>query len=191
MTDYAIYNTATRQILFFTGGPSPPTSTDMPDGAAAGTLTQPRPTSGLWAFNDDGTLAAYSGSLADAWAAALCRAIAHYNGLIAAGFTWSGTLYQIDAASQASIAAMGIMALGSIAGPAGSPWPAGFDWIAADNSHVPLDAAAMYAFGRAVADYVSACVLRLRALKDAIAAAADRAALDAIDVTAGYPAASA
>jgi hypothetical protein len=49
----------------------------------------------------------------------------------------------------------------------------------------------MYAFGRAAGAYVSACVLRLRAIKDAIAAAADQAALDAIDVTAGYPQASA
>ncbi len=49
----------------------------------------------------------------------------------------------------------------------------------------------MYAFGRAGAAYVSACVLRLRAIKDAIAAAPDQATLDAIDVTAGYPAASA
>jgi phage terminase large subunit-like protein len=66
-----------------------------------------------------------------------------------------------------------------------------FAWIAADNSHVAMDAAQMYAFGRAAGAYVSTCVLRLRAIKDAIAAAADQAALDAIDVTAGYPQASA
>jgi hypothetical protein len=108
-----------------------------------------------------------------------------------AGFTWTGALFQIDSDSQARIAAMGIMALGTITDPAGSPWPPGFYWVAADNSHVAMDAAAMYAFGRAVGSHVSACVLRLRAIKDAIAGAADQAALAAIDVTAGYPAASA
>ena len=118
-------------------------------------------------------------------------AAAHYAALIAAGFTYGGTRFQIDSDSQTQMAAMGIMALGSITDPAGSPWPGGFYWVAADNSHVAMDAAAMYAFGRAVAGYVSTCVLRLRAIKDTIAAAADQTALDAIDVTAGYPAAGA
>jgi hypothetical protein len=123
----------------------------------------------------------------------LAEAWTYFNGLFARpnGFTISGTLFQIDSASQVQMAAMGVMALGSITDPANSPWPEGFYWVAADNSHVPMDAAAMYAFGRAVAAYVSACVLRLRAIKDAIAAAPDRATLNAIDVTAGYPAASA
>ena len=80
---------------------------------------------------------------------------------------------------------------GTITDPAGSPWPGGFYWIAADNSHVAMDAPTLYAFGRAVAAYVSACVLTLRAIKDAIAAATDQATLDAIDVAAGYPTASA
>ena len=124
-------------------------------------------------------------------ATAVAGAAGYYQRLLAAGLTWSGTLYQIDPDAQAQIAAMGIMALGSITDPAGSPWPAGFYWIAADNSHAAMDAPTMYAFGRAVAAYVSACVLRLRAIKDTIAAAADQTAIAAIDVTAGYPAASA
>jgi len=110
---------------------------------------------------------------------------------IAAGFTWSGKLYQIDTNSQARIAAMGALALGSIADPVGSPWNAGFYWVAADNSHVPMDAAATYAFARAVALYVSGCILHLRTIKDMIAGAADQTALDAVDVATGYPAASA
>jgi len=139
----------------------------------------------------NGALAPRTASLAENRFAKTNGAVTHYNALIAAGLTYGGTLFQIDSAAQANIAAMGVLALGSIADPAGSPWPAGFYWIAADNSHVPMDAAALYAFGRAAAAYVSACVLRLRAIKDAIAAAADQAALDAIDVTAGYPPAGA
>jgi len=60
---------------------------------------------------------------------------------------------------------MGVMALGSITDPANSAWPEGFYWVAADNSHVRMDAAAMYAFGPRRRAYVSACVLRLRAVR--------------------------
>ena len=130
-------------------------------------------------------------TLAENQRAKLAAASNYQAGQIAAGFTYGGALFQIDSDSQTQMAAMGIMALGSITDPANSPWPDGFYWVAADNSHVPMDAATMYAFGRAVAGYVSACVLRLRAIKDAIAAAADQASLDAIDVTAGYPTPSA
>ena len=139
----------------------------------------------------NGALARRTPTLAESRFAKTGAAVAHYNALIAAGFAQGGTLFQIDSAAQAQIAAMGVMALGSITDPAGSPWPAGFYWIAADNSHVPMDAAAMYGFGRAAGAYVSACVLRLRAIKDAIVSAPDQAALDAIDVTAGYPPAGA
>ncbi len=138
-----------------------------------------------------GALVARTSTLAGEKFSRQRAAFEHCTAVLAAGFSFNGAVYQVDAGSQASIAAMGIMALGSITDPAGSPWPAGFYWIAADNSHVAMDAPTMYAFGRAVAGYVSACVLRLRAIKDAIAAAADQAALDAIDVTAGYPPASA
>ena len=148
------------------------------------------PAAGKWVVSG-GVLAAYTPTLSDTQAAKAGDAIACYAGLISAGFAYSGVLYQIDSDSRANIAAMGIMALGSITDPAGSPWPGGFYWIAADNSHVAMDAPTLYAFGRAVAAYVSACVRTLRAIKDAIAAATDQATLDAIDVAAGYPTASA
>jgi hypothetical protein len=54
-----------------------------------------------------------------------------------------------------------------------------------------MDAAACFGFSLAVAAYVSTCILHCRAIKDAIGAAVDQAALAAIDITAGYPAASA
>jgi hypothetical protein len=135
----------------------------------------------------DGVYVPYAPTIADNRTAKVAAAQAIYDGLIAAGFTYGGVAYQIDPDSQTQLAAMGLMALGSITDPANSPWPAGFYWVATDNSHVPMDAPTTYSVGRAVAGYVSACILRLRAIKDEIAAAADQAALDAIDVTAGYP----
>jgi hypothetical protein len=138
-----------------------------------------------------GALVRYVPTLDDAKAAKIVLAEGEFRTRLATGFTWSGALYQIDTDSQTRIAGMGALALGSIADPAGSPWNSGFYWVAADNSHVPMDAAATYGFARAVALYVSGCILHLRTIKDTIAGATDQAALDAVDVTAGYPAASA
>lgn len=138
----------------------------------------------------DGVLVPYAPTLADAQAAKAAAAEAQFASILGAGFTWSGTLFQIDVDSQTRISAMGALALGSIADAAGNPWADGFYWVAADNSHVPMDAPATYAFARAVALYVSGCILHLRTIKDTIAGATDQAALDAVDVTVGYPAAS-
>jgi hypothetical protein len=135
----------------------------------------------------DGVLADRVATLDENRQARTLLATTQMDARIAAGLIWSGTLFQIDPDSQTRIAAMGALALGSITDPAGSPWIDGFYWVAADNGHVPMDAATTYAFARAVALHVSGCILRLRAIKDAIAGATDQAALDAIDVTAGYP----
>jgi hypothetical protein len=57
----------------------------------------------------------------------------------------------------------------------------------ADNSSLALPTAAdMLALGQAAADRYAALRLKLGQIKDAIDAAADQAALDAIDVTAGW-----
>ena len=139
----------------------------------------------------NGALVPYAPTLTDAKAMAAGAAMLHTGNLMDAGFTYGGVLYQIDAESQSQLAAMGALAVGSMFNPADSPWPTGFYWIAADNSHVPMDAATTYSFARSVALYVSACILQCRAIKDAIAGAVDEAALDVIDVTAGYPTAAA
>jgi hypothetical protein len=185
MIAYALCD-ANGDVIAFVNAPEAPTA---PDGGSI-LVIDAVPASGRWSASN-GALVAYVPSLAQNQASKAQAATAVYASRIAAGFTWSSVLYQIDPASQANISAMGLMALGSVTDPANSPWPSGFYWVAADNSHVAMDAPAMYAFGRAVGAYVSACVLKLRAIKDAIAAAADQATLDAIDVTAGYPAASA
>ncbi|HVJ54881.1 MAG TPA: DUF4376 domain-containing protein [Aliidongia sp.] len=120
--------------------------------------------------------------------AAMIAAQAHYDAIIAAGFFYQGKSFQIDPASQANMAAAGAMALGSITNPASNPWPAAFDWIAVDNSRVPMTAPQTYAFTYAAGGYVSACILYHRSLKDQILAATSAAAAQAIDVTAGWPA---
>ena len=139
----------------------------------------------------NGAYVPYAPTLADNRAAKAASARQIFDGLIAAGFSYQSALYQIDAESQARIAAANVIALGSIADPANSPWPADFYWIAADNSHVPMSAQTICAFGRAVAGYIGGCILQLRTIKDAIAAAANQPALDAIDIAAGYPTATA
>jgi hypothetical protein len=61
-------------------------------------------------------------------------------------------------------------------------------WIMADNSHHTFaDADAFLAFASAAADYKTSAILHHSALKQAIAGAADQAALDAIDLNTGWP----
>ena len=153
---------------------------------AAGHSLQQR--SGAWVSDNDAAVQA----IIDAYIGTsdkLAALATHYASVIAAGRAYNGTTFQIDAASQAGISAMGALAASLLANtPGAAAWPAGFYWIAADNSHVAMDAAGMYAFAQNVAAYVSALVLTNAALKGQIAAATTQAALDAIDVTSGWPA---
>ncbi len=123
-----------------------------------------------------------------AQATAVAAVNARYDAIIAAGFAYQGKSYQIDPASQANMAAVGAMALGSVGNPTSAPWPAGFVWIAADNSQVTMTAQQAYAFTYAAGLYVSAAILNLRALKNQILAAASVAAVEAVDLTQGWPA---
>ncbi len=190
MTDFFVYETATGLVRWHTQS-VPATLDEGLASIAVPAAADPKSPGNYSIVN--GAVVARVYTLAQNQAIKIRAAIAYLNGLFVSpnGFTYAGKLYQIDSASQSNITAMGALALGSIADPANSPWPAGFYWIAADNSHVPMDAPATYAFSRAVASYVSAAILNCRAVKDAIAAAATQAVLDAIDVTAGYPASSA
>lgn len=116
-----------------------------------------------------------------------------YLGKIGAGLVYAvdggdARPYQIDPASQTLIAGAaadaGLVAAGA---PGALAWPDGFGWITADNAIVPMDAAQCFAFGQAVKAYVTGLVLNNRALKTAIGAAADVAAVQAIDLTQGWP----
>ena len=103
------------------------------------------------------------------------------------GFTFGGKLFQLDDASRANISAGVNDALTTLSDPTHYPFQIPY-WVAADNSHMALSGPDdMIAFGRACLAYFQGCRVRFRAIKDAIVAAVDQAALDAIDVTAGYP----
>lgn len=65
--------------------------------------------------------------------------------------------------------------------------PFSVDFTMEDNSVEVLDADGMIAVGMAVVAYVNECQKAGTAIRDAIDAAPDKAAIDAIDITAGYP----
>lgn len=90
--------------------------------------------------------------------------------------------FDSDPASRANITGAVTMAL--IAQSAGSPFSIG--WKLADNSVVTLNAAQMIAAGLAVGQRVAACHAHAQSLGIAINAASSHAALDAIDVSAGW-----
>lgn len=128
-----------------------------------------------------------------------------YFGKFAAGFNYTGPdgvkrTFQIDAQSQFNIDVQANASLGAIinsvalvtqpgSGLEAETWDANSYFIAADNSHMATPLARdMRAFALATRGYVSALILNNRALKDRIAAATDMATLNAIDITAGWPA---
>lgn len=120
--------------------------------------------------------------------AKLAAAGVQYAAQLAAGVVHGGKVYQIDEASQQNIAAMGALAASVLSGVPGAAWLPGFAFVAADNEPVPMTPAQMFALAQAAAARVFALRLAFRLLKDAIMAADDQAALDAIDVSAGWPA---
>jgi len=110
---------------------------------------------------------------------------ARYEAALEAGLAYGGKLLQIRESDQQNIAAMGQEARWAIA--TASAWPANFAWRMADNSFLGLPTpAAMVALGEAA----KAEIYRLRQVKwahaDAIAAAANAAALLAHDINTGW-----
>lgn len=110
-------------------------------------------------------------------------------------FTFGANQFDYDSDSQKRITGAG--ALAHIAITVGGKQPddlrwhdgaADFVWIAADNTLVAMDAQTVLAFGQAAGAWESAHIFAARALKDAIAVAADHDALDLIDITTGWPA---
>lgn len=108
---------------------------------------------------------------------------------VALGVPFGGKTFQIDDASQAKINAVSTFA-GLTFNPAtGVSWPVdGQEWVAADNSRVRfMSAAEFLGFALSALATYNALFFACRTIKDAIAAATDRATLDAIDVSAGWP----
>lgn len=139
----------------------------------------------------NGALVTLVPSLGMAQSAAKAQALIHFSGLFdkPAVFTYGGNPYDIDEKSQIAISGLAQAAAANIANPGSVPLP-GF-WIDANNNRQALTAAQYYAMASAIGNYVSGCRLRFRTIKDAILAQTTVAAVEAIDVTAGYPTASA
>ncbi|AJY47033.1 DUF4376 domain-containing protein [Martelella endophytica] len=101
---------------------------------------------------------------------------------IAAGFVFSGVMYQSRAEDRENIAGAATAALGAIINGAAAGdyrWHGGasdFVWIAADNSTHKMDAATMYALGQAALAHKQAHLFAARALKDLLPIPADFAA---------------
>lgn len=112
--------------------------------------------------------------------------------LLAAGapVDHSGATYSIglEDGTRADLTAMATTALGVIGGAL--TWPASYvtGWITMENIRIPLlqptDGLALAAL---VGDYYAQIRQRGRDLKDSVLAAADDAAIDAIDIGTGWP----
>lgn len=79
----------------------------------------------------------------------------------------------------------GAVLMAMLAAQAGQPFA--LTWTLADNSNVNLDGQSLITMASAVGQYVATCHGHAQVLKAAIDAAADHAALDAIDIEAGWP----
>jgi hypothetical protein len=94
----------------------------------------------------------------------------------------------LDDGSRADLTAMAATATAAASGAVSWPDSYARGWIAIENVRIPLATpAAGLALAASVGNYYAAIVQHRRDLKDAALAAVDAAALDAIDITAGWP----
>lgn len=113
---------------------------------------------------------------------------------LVAPFTFNGVAFQADPVSRdligrAQLSALTALFSGAQAGDL--RWhgkPLDFEWIAADNSRMPMDAQTVVQFGDTPSARDGLLVLYANSLKLLVAAAEDDAELDAIDIMAGWPA---
>lgn len=113
---------------------------------------------------------------------------------IAGGFDFNGYRIQSRASDRENIANLGLDARDAVAAGAEvgdyfwhPQFPQGFAFITADNEIVPLDAHQMVALRDRGIEFKAGQTFYGRGLKDQVDAAADQAALDAIDLTTGWP----
>lgn len=123
--------------------------------------------------------------------AKLAKISATADALLSAGAPVSGGLHiALDDGSRADLTAMAATATAASAGTVA--WPESYSrgWITIENVRIPLATpAAGLTLAATVGDWYAALVQHRRDLKDAALAAGDEAALDAIDIAAGWPAA--
>lgn len=96
----------------------------------------------------------------------------HRDALLAAGFTFAGTTYDFDDRAKANIAGaaqLAFMAVVAGAQPGDLLWHGedeDFEWIAQDNSNVPMDAFTVIEFGKTAAAHERKHIFAARDLKN-------------------------
>lgn len=122
-------------------------------------------------------------------AAKLAAISAAADTLLSAGAPVPGSLHiALDGGSRADLSAMAATATAASTGAVS--WPDSYSrgWITVENVRIPLATpAAGLTLAATAGAYYAAIVQHRRDLKDAALAAEDAAALDAIDVDAGWP----
>jgi hypothetical protein len=126
--------------------------------------------------------------VAIAQAEATAQAQAYYNGLLTPpnGYRWQTYTYQID---YPDITAEGSLALAALQQPDIVTWP-GTGWFDMNGVNHAFTASEFLQFSSYIAQYVKTCFINLQSIVQTIAAAGTVAAVQAIDVTAGYPVAN-
>ena len=130
-------------------------------------------------------------SLDDLRATKLAAISASADSLLAAGAPVSGGLHiALDDGSRADLTAMASTATAASTGAVSWPDTYSRGWITIENVRIPLSTPADgLALAASVGEWYAAVVQHRRDLKDAALSAGDAAALDAIDIAAGWPAA--
>jgi hypothetical protein len=164
---------------------------DDADPAAFGAVLGPEDVGIGWKFDgaDWTAPAVREPSLDDLRAATVAAINAAADVLITAGAPVAGGLHiALDDGSRADLTAMAATAMAASANA--FPWPESYSrgWITIENVRIllatPADGLTLAA---SAGDYYAAIVQHRRDLKDAALAAEDEAALDAIDISAGWP----
>ena len=125
----------------------------------------------------------------DLRAAKIAAIVAAADALLATGAPVNGGLHvALDDGARADLTAMATTATAAASGAIAWPEAYARGWITIENTRIPIvTPAAGLTLAASVGDWYAAIVQHRRDLKDAALAAEDAAALDAIDVTTGWP----
>lgn len=107
---------------------------------------------------------------------------------LAAGFAIGSNVIAIDQTAQAEIGSLAILALATLAGQVTTPWPTGRTWPVVSGTPVPLTTPQdLIAVGAPCAHYVWSIKNYAVNLIAQIEAAITAAAVQAINITTGWP----
>jgi hypothetical protein len=147
-------------------------------------------TSGL-IWSDGELVANPDAALPAAQRVATTGAVAYYNQLIAGGFTSGGVLYDIDPVSVSKATGAGSAAAATLIEGSPVTWPVGFTYPSRTAGPQSLTAMQMLVLANNLFHFVAGAEANLDAIIASINGASTVEAVQAINVTAGYPAVSA